>query len=384
VDEPTLSRGGLEGAVIRLCRRLRQRGLAATPAESIDATRALGVVDLGDREDVRLALRTVLVSRREDLDTFDELFDDVWRLTSAVPAAPAHGSGMPSGPRRFPLASRQQQAPVSLQNWMKPDEAGEALPLQIRAASDREALSDRDFSAYGGEDAAAFRRLAARIARRLALRKSRRWRAVRRGERIDLRRTARLSLRTGGEAIRLERRSRKVRRTKVVALCDVSGSMELYARFLLQFMHALQNSFARVETFAFATRLSRITETLRGSRYEESLRHLGRDVRDWSGGTRIGGAIQSFLETNARLVDRRTIVIIMSDGWDVGDPEVLAEAMRALHRRAGRIIWLNPLMGAPDFSPATRGMRAALPHVDVLAPGHSLAALEAVVGRMVI
>jgi uncharacterized protein with von Willebrand factor type A (vWA) domain len=160
--------------------------------------------------------------------------------------------------------------------------------------------------------------------------------------------------------------------------------MELYSRFLLQFLHALQNSFASVETFVFATRLSRITTQLRGARYRDALRDLGRDVRDWSGGTRIGAALHAFADIYRKLVDRRTIVLIASDGWDVGNPEVLGDAMRALSRRAGRIIWLNPLMGAGDFTPATRGMQAVLPYIDILAPGHSLDALRRLVRDLVI
>lgn len=371
----------LVATVVSLCRALRERGVAATPAESIDAARALGHVDLGDRDEVRLALRAVLVNRREDFDAFDEAFRAVWTVTGGIP------SPIPlPGPRRelLPAAppGARKQPPVSLQNWMKPSDSDPGEPIAVRAASDREALGSRDFAQYGADDDEAFRSLARRIARRLSLRRSRRWKAARRGERLDLRRTVRGSLRTGGEAIRLERRSRKLRRTSLVALCDVSGSMELYARVLLQFLHALQNTFARVESFAFATRLSRLTPHLQGVRYRDALRELGREVQDFSGGTRIGASLQAFIDRHAALVDRRTIVLILSDGWDVGDPTVLAEAMRVLHARAGRVIWLNPLMGAADYTPATRGMQAALPYIDVLAPGHNLEALERLVRHL--
>lgn len=159
--------------------------------------------------------------------------------------------------------------------------------------------------------------------------------------------------------------------------------MELYSRFLLQFLHALQNSFASVETFVFATRLSRITEQLRGE-YRIALRQLGRDVRDWSGGTRIGEAIEGVVHDHHRLLTRRTIVLVLSDGWDVGDPATLERAMSDVRRRVGKVIWLNPLMGADDYSPDTRGMRAALPHVDLLFPAHNMEALERLVPRLVL
>jgi uncharacterized protein len=380
---PATNERDLVATVVRLCRTLRDRGIIVTPAESIDAARSLAFVDIGDEAEVRLGLRAVLVSRREDYDAFDAAFDETWRAPAAT-AGMIPLPGARTDVRRPPQPGAPKPAPVSLQNWMKPGgDIGDEL-VKVRAASDREALGSRDFASYAAEDDDAFRRLAARIARRLALRKSRRWRAARRGERLDLRRTVRGSLRTGGNLVRLERRSRKVRRTSLVALCDVSGSMELYSRFLLQFLHALQNTFARVETFVFATRLSRITAHLRGVGYRESLRDLGRDVRDWSGGTRIGAAVRGLLDEHASLIDRRTIVLILSDGWDVGDPAVLGEAMRDLSAKAGRIIWLNPLMGAADFAPETRGMQAALPWIDVLAAGHNLESLQGVVRDLVI
>ena len=365
----------LVATVIRLGRLMRDRGVAVTPVESIDGVRALGHIDVADREEVRVALRAVLVNRREDYDAFDEAFREVWTVTGGV-ASPIPLPGPRSDMTRPPMPAPAKSPPVSLQNWMKPSDAEDGDPINVRAASDRESLGVRDFAQFGVEDEEAFRAVARRMARRLSLRRSRRWKAARRGARLDLRRTVRSSLRTGGDPIRLERRSRARRRTTLVALCDVSGSMELYTRFLLHFLHALQNTFARVETFAFATRLSRVTPLLRGVRYRESLGRLGHEVRDFSGGTRIGASMRSFLELHPRLVDRRTIVLILSDGWDVGDPDTLSEAMRTVHRRAGRVIWLNPLMGSADYTPGTRGMQAALPYIDMLAPGHNLDALE--------
>lgn len=376
--------GGLVGTVVRLCRALRARGVSATPSESIDASRTLALVDLADREDVRLSLRAVLVSRPEDFGTFDDAFDETWRITGGMPS-PIPMPNLRAEVKRPPPPQAKRPPPVSLQNWMKPGaDASDDEPIRIRAASEREALGERDFSSYAADEDEAFARLAAQIARRLSMRKSRRWKIARRGERLDLRRTVRSSLRTGGVALRLERRSRRLRRTRLVALCDVSGSMELYSRFLLQFLHALQHSFASVESFVFATRLSRVSDQLARPRYRDALQDLGRDVRDWSGGTRIGAALRSFVDDHRKLVDRRTIVLILSDGWDVGEPAILGDAMQDLRKRAGRIIWLNPLMGSADFAPETRGMQAALPYIDVLAPGHSLEALRTLVRELVI
>jgi uncharacterized protein with von Willebrand factor type A (vWA) domain len=160
--------------------------------------------------------------------------------------------------------------------------------------------------------------------------------------------------------------------------------MDLYSRFLLQFLYALQNNFARVETFVFSTRLSRVTPHLKGERYAGALTRLARDVHHWSGGTRIGASLAAFVAEWPRLVDRRTVVIILSDGWDTGDPGQLAGALETIQRRAGRVIWLNPLLGSPGYKPLTRGMQAALPHVDVFAPAHNLASLQALARHLVL
>jgi uncharacterized protein with von Willebrand factor type A (vWA) domain len=222
--------------------------------------------------------------------------------------------------------------------------------------------------------------LTVQIARRLARRISRRRRPSARRGRLDLRRTLRANV-TRGDLIDLRYRRRKRRKVRLVLLCDVSGSMDLYSRFLLQFLFALQSVFARVETFTFSVHLTRVTEYLRGRSYREVLRRLTA-VRDWSGGTRIGESLAEFNRQWGRLVDRQTIVIILSDGWDTGDPELRAGELLRIKRRAGRVIWLNPLLGNPSYEPLTRGMAAALPLVDHFAAAHNLAALRALAGSL--
>jgi hypothetical protein len=212
------------------------------------------------------------------------------------------------------------------------------------------------------------------IARRLARRLSRRRRPVRRGGLVDLRRTIRANM-LKGEFVELRRRERRRRKVRLVLLCDVSGSMDLYSRFLLQFLYALQNAFGRVETFTFATRLTRVTEHLRAGSYRQVLRRL-RAVQDWSGGTRIGESLREFNREWGCLLDRHTVVILLSDGWDTGEPEALAAELLAIKRRAGRVVWLNPLLGNPSYEPLTRGMAAALPLVDRFAAAHNLASLR--------
>lgn len=365
---------------VHFCRTLRDRGVPVTPAETVLAARTLGLVDIADREDVRLGLRTALALQRDHYPLFDAVFAELWSGDLS-----RGGVGGTSGKSRTTAPpQRQERAQVTLETWMRGEDSTREERVPLRQASDLETFSHRDFSSFGNQQAATFERLARRIARRLALRRSRRWKAAARGTRLDLRRTIRGSLRTGGEVVALEWRRRKIRRTRLVAICDVSGSMELYTRFLLQFLHALQNSFAQIETFVFSTRLTRTSAMLKNARWEEALSGIAREVTDWSGGTRIGASLARFVGTWMTLVDRRTVVVILSDGWETGEPAVLGEAMARLHERAGRVIWLNPLMGSEGYAPETRGMQAALPHVDLLAPAHSVESLERLVRHLAI
>jgi uncharacterized protein len=367
--------------VTEFCRALREQGVLVTPAESVEAVRALRWVELGDREDVYQALRLVLTTRREELAVFDDLFARWWntpgRASPALVQRPAAPRDRTYNRPRPPAPAGSAELRGTISGWARPDEDldGEvALP----APSTAEARGRRDFASFGSDALEEVARVTARLARRLEARPSRRWRPARGsdGSRIDLRRSVRLSLKTGGDLIELARRERKRRRTKLVALCDVSGSMDLYSRFLLQFLYALQHAFARVETFAFSTRLVRITDALARNSYRGALDELARSESGWSGGTKIGASIAEFVATWPRWIDRRTVVILLSDGWDTGEPEVLSEALATIHRRAGRVVWLNPLLGSPTYQPLTRGMQAALPHVDVFAPAHNLASLE--------
>jgi uncharacterized protein len=367
----------------RFCRALRDAGLPVTPTEAIEAARVLEIVDLQDREELRQALRSVLTTRPEDFHLFDELFEHFWAWEPDVPAR---------GPGRSPPHRREQPTPITrpksapaVARWMRSESDDlDEQPLTVARESEVERLHAKDFSAFAPDELDEIRRVAARLARRMAARPSRRWRPAARGSRLNLRQLMRQSLKTGGDVVELTFRERRRRKTKLVLLCDVSGSMDLYSRFLLQFLYALQNCFARVETFVFSTRLSRITDQLRRQPYVAALRRLSSGVDDWSGGTRIGECLAAFASGWPRLVDRRTVVVVVSDGWDAGDPAAVASTLAALRERAGRIVWLNPLLGSPTYRPETRGMAAALPHLDVFAPVHNLASLRALARHLVL
>jgi uncharacterized protein with von Willebrand factor type A (vWA) domain len=374
-----VSPSDLRAAMVRFGALLRRHGLPVTLSQVTDGVRALERLDLADRGEIAMGLRSVFVSRPEDIPTFDRCFEQFWRrdleAERGIPglvAMPPPDEGAAEGTVK---GREQKRETLALETWGDEDEEGAGSePLGVPGLSDREALAGQDFATFAPDQLDEVYRLTIQIARRLARRISRRRRPAARRGRVDLRRTLRANL-SRGDLIDLRYRRRKPRKIRLVLLCDVSGSMDLYSRFLLQFLFALQNVFGRVETFTFSTRLTRVTEHLRGRSYRQVLRRLT-EVRDWSGGTRIGESIAQFNRDWGQLVDRRTVVIVLSDGWDTGEPDLLALELLRIKRRAGRVIWLNPLLGNPAYEPLTRGMAAALPLVDDFAPAHNLASLR--------
>jgi hypothetical protein len=251
----------------------------------------------------------------------------------------------------------------------------------VPAWSDRERLAQKDFNELSGEELVEVERAIDGLRVDLETRRSRRTVAARHGQLLDVRRSVRASLRSGGEILRLLRRERKRKRRPLVVLCDISGSMEPYARLLLRFLYAVTRARASgpgsVETFAFGTRLTRLTRELRERQVEAALRRASRRIEDWGGGTRTGDALRTFnLNWSRRVLARGAVVLVISDGWDRGDSALLGREIDRLHRSCYRLIWLNPLLGSPRYQPLTRGMQAALPHLDDFLPVHNLRSLE--------
>ena len=351
---------------------LRAGGVRAGVGELIAGHRALAAVDAASRDDARLALRTALCSRREDLEVFDAAFEACFPLAGLPPAPEALDEVgrlvLPRAPGE-PRAGRGGEPGTPATDL-------DAVPVPS-AWSEVELLREKDFADYTDDERAVARRLLARLAARGPRRPSRRTRPVRhRGEVHDLRRTVRASLRYGGEPVERRWRAHVERPRPLVLVCDVSGSMEPYARMLLQYLQAAVAAHRRVEAFAFGTRLTRITRELSGRDPDRALQRAARAVIDWSGGTRIGDSLAQLNREHGRRLGRGAVVVILSDGWDRGDPDVLAAEMARLGRCAHRVLWLNPLAAHPDYAPLTRGMRAALPHTDHLLAGNSIASLE--------
>jgi hypothetical protein len=359
---------GVVSRLGQLADALRAQGTRVGVGELLAAHRALDAVDSSSRELARLALRTVLCSERIDLERFDLAFLAVF------------GDGrMPEGDD--PLSELGAIERAALPRFGVPDASGapaqhDAEPVPA-AWSDVELTMEKDFARYSEAEMAAARELIARLARRHPTRISRRTRPSRqRGHTPDLRQTVRASLRTGGEPLNRRWRSPTQRPRQVVLVCDVSGSMAPYARMLLQYMHASVAARRRVEAFAFGTRLTRITHELTGRDHDRALDRAASAVTDFSGGTRIGAALAELNRVHGRRLGRGSVVVILSDGWDRGDPDQLDIEMARLRRAAHRLVWLNPLAAHPDYEPLTRGMRAAVPHTDRLLAGNSLTSLE--------
>lgn len=354
-------------------RLLRDAGLGTTPDRIVSACAALLAVDLSRREETRDALRPVFVTRREEIAAFDAAFDLFWTTASG----PARAGTIPGEARPLPLDPMRTAAWAGLLGLPAPElpRETEGPPAESAGYSPEELLRSRDFGAMSWAELQAVRRLLRQAPWSVAERRTRRLRPDRRG-RVELRRTLRAAARQSGEATRLARASPRPQRRPIVILCDVSGSMDRYSRQLLVFAHAVSRR-QRVETFAFSTRLTRVTPLLRRGDIDRCLDDVAGQVHDIGGGTRIADSLHEFRRRFARRVlGHGAVVLLISDGWDRGDPAQLAAEMARLQRSCHRLIWLNPLLGSRDYRPETRGMAAALPYCDDFVAGHSVAALD--------
>ena len=365
----------LQRNIIDFCRLLRDREMLVTPSEVIDAIRTADAVDISDRQEFKTALRSVLTARPEDIPLHDASFDEFWRSRMPERVEERGEEGVASqDPEAEGEELPQPQIAEGDQADADEDEEGLDMPLY----SPVEVLASRDFSTFLPDEMQEIARAIMVVARKLATRESRRYRSTQRGHAVDLRRTMRRNIKYGGTVVELAKKKRKIRKPKIVLICDVSRSMDTYSKFLLQFIYALQNTLGRVESFVFSTRLTRVTDYFKSSDIYTALDRIAREVPDWSGGTRIGESLKTFnAEWALRTVNKHTIVLIMSDGLDTGDASVLEHEMEQIQRRAARVIWLNPLLGNEDYRPLARGMSAALPHVNLFASAHNLASLQA-------
>lgn len=352
--------------LVEFGRRLRAEGIPVGATVTQDLVAAVDAVGLGSGADTYHAFRALCVTSREQIPVFDRVFLEVFGRRDPNPGAAF-------------VAERSR-------NWsIRPAGEGEGegsaeTEEVVVGASWNERLADRDFAELTASEAAEVRAMIEEMEWRPAIARSRRRRPDSRGSRPDPRRTLSRMIRTEGDLLLPAFTERRTRRRPLVFIADVSGSMERYTEMLLYFAHAARGRLGRMDAFVFSTRLTRITRQIQRRSPTEAIAEVAASVQDWSGGTRIGEALQQFNRNWARRVTAGgPIVVIVSDGWDRGDPDLLAGEMARLSRSVHRIVWLNPLAYRPGYAPETRGMRAALPYVDDFLPAGRLRDLASVV-----
>lgn len=367
--------------LLSFARALKALEVKVSLSQVLDTSRSVDLVDIADRADFRAVLRANLITQKEDFPVFDMLFDQFWREQSYeraemdsldIEGTPTESSAQEGGDEEGLEEAISEMLPeedVPLDNL---DE------FTVPTYSPQELLNRKDFSEMGIEESRAIARAILLIATKIATQISRRKKLGRKGNVVDPRWTMRRNMKYGGEIIELVNRKRRIKKTRVVLLCDVSGSMDCYSRFLIQFMYGLQNELWGVETFVFSTSLSRITHLIRTKDIVNALEKISGSILGWSGGTNIGRSLHTFNRNFApSVVTHRTVVVIISDGWDRGDVSLLEREMQDLKRRCKKIIWLNPLLASDNYEPLCKGMQAALPYLDLFLSVHNVNSLIA-------
>ena len=385
-----LAEAPLTARVAGFIAHLRRNDFEVGPAETESALRVLARGTAPTLADARRRLKILLAGRRSEWERFDDLFEAWWLARGRARVRPAlvKRAGAPSratsnlwGERAGDVAADRPHRAETVDAGTGQGE-GEARggARVARAASARHALGRADLRhVVDPEEMKRAEEIAWRLARALRYRLSRRWRTAPRGTRIDLRRTIRRSLCHGGDPLTLVRRRRPERPVRIVLLLDVSGSMQPYARFLLQFVRGLVASWDRSDAYLFHTRLVRITDVLREKDALLAMSRLSLMAEGFGGGTRMGECLRAFNDRYAkRALDSRSVLVVVSDGYDTGEPRDCVEQMVRLRRRVRRVVWLNPMLGWARYEPLTRTMQALLPHIDRFSPAHSLDALAAI------
>ncbi len=358
------------------CRLLRQMNVNVTTTNQLSWCNSVKLIDISDRETFYHTARTNLIANQTDCERFDTVFNLFWQYPRPDFHAVDTGGEEPEPSALQDLSDADDQENV-IEQWLDyeedEEEGQEDDPI---AYSVEEILTQKDFSEFTELDMEKARNIIAKLAAVLATRLSRRKVFSKKGKVIDFRRSWRKSLAHGGEPLELMRKQKKIKKTKILLLCDVSGSMDCYAKFLIQFIYGMQQELREVEVAVFSTHLTNITGLLKRKGLVEGLNEVANVVPDWSGGTKIGESLLEFCRQFATsLSTSRSVVILISDGWDRGDADLLRRSMEMLNRHAYKLIWLNPLLGSDTYQPICRGIRTALPYVDYFLPAHNLESL---------
>lgn len=360
------------GRVVGFSRALHNAGVEVNAGNLIDLCDSFHHISVANQPDFYAAARATLVSRYDDLETFDNIFNSFW----------AH----PILPDDMTLTDTEAGGDPDMDVQAEVNEVVDTTDLQEEAEGDGEseevgfspdeALMGKDLAAMSDREIEQARKVIHEIVNIIANRRSRRRVPENRGAELDFRRTWRRNALHGSDGVELMMKRRRIKKTKLMLLCDVSGSMDCYSKFLIRFIYALKREIRDVEVGVFSTRMTAISRLLKSKGIEESLMEVADTVHDWAGGTDIGGCLREFNEEFARdMLHSRTVMIIVSDGWDRGDPELMRQEMTRLRKRVHKLLWLNPLLGTPGYQPLCLGMKTALPYLDYFLPAHNLDSL---------
>lgn len=359
---------------------LRRAGLPVSSEQTMEFSRALTLINIGNRDQVYYSARTLLISRYEHLRLFDFLFNRFWQhFTADTTSRPQKA---PHAPRH----DRKHHRPLMM-TYMAENAQHDAPEIEVadksNTSSNIEVLRHKDFSDLTSSELEAVKAIITSMRWKVSLRRTRRFVSDTRGERLHMRKIIATAVKHGGVPVKFAYQDRKIKQRPIVLLADISGSMEKYSRLILQFFYCLSQSLSDVETFVFGTRLTRITHALKLKNIDRAIEEAAYDVVDWSGGTRIGESLHSFNHQWSRRVLRRgAIAIIVSDGWERGDTNLLKKEMRYLHHRCHRLIWLNPLSGRQTYQPLVGGMQVALDYVDDFLPINNLQTLTSLANHL--
>ena len=366
---------GIEQAIVSFGRELRAGGLRVGVDQHERLARSLRWINPLSRQQVYYAARASYLYRIEDRPIFDAVFERFWPSSSLEP--PGVWQKAPLAPRHDPSRWRRPALASFLDQRARVGDPEVDVVDRRDTASDTEIIRRKDFAKMSSDELRSVRQALAGMRWRVAQRRTRRRVADRHGDRLDMRRMFRRGILTGGTVFHFPRRSRKIKRRPLVLIADISGSMELYSRILLHFFHAIQQNLSDTETFVFGTRLTRITEQLVLRNVDHALDEVSGEVVDFAGGTRIGQSLGQFNRVwNRRLLHRGAVVLVISDGWERGDPQLLRRQVRRIQSRCHRLIWLNPRLGHVRYEPRVEGMAAVLDQVDDFLPIHNLQSLR--------
>ena len=359
--------------IILFGRKLHDAGIDVNPANLIDLSRSLHYIDIANRRDFYTAALATLIINREDMELFTLLFNQYWDSleTAEEPVDPEKktGEGVADSPD---IRQERQRADGENADDGNDDDA----ESEQTGYSSQELLAQKDIDSMTDEELEQARKIIAELIAILANRRSRRFKPAKSGAQLDFRKIFRRSMPYGEYCLKLAHRTHRLKKNKLILFCDVSGSMERYSRFLIQLICAMGAKISNIEVAVFSTRMTSITPYLNRKDIDEVIKQMSDQVHDWAGGTNIGGCLRELNEQQAhQMLSSHTIAVILSDGWDQGDADLMRDEMEQLRRRVHRIIWLNPLLGNANYQPLCKGMQTALPFLDHFLPVDNLESL---------